>query len=72
MQRKLSHMQLNNFKVYVQKLVKKGKNKNYWLTGQWHNDVVASKQYTNVVSLNKKAIKPLFLIIYKKSEFRNV
>lgn len=41
------------------------KDKNYWLTGQWHSDVVASKQYNNVVSLNKKAIKPLFLIIYK-------
>ncbi|MDO4779333.1 MAG: hypothetical protein Q4A42_07235 [Tissierellia bacterium] len=41
------------------------KDKNYWLTGQWNSDIVHSKQYSNVVSLDKKAMKPLFLIIYK-------
>lgn len=41
------------------------KDKNYWLTGQWYTDIVDSKQYKNVISLNKKAMKPLFLIIYK-------
>lgn len=44
----------------------KGKeDKNYWLTGQWYNDVVNSKQYKEVVSLGNKAMKPLFLIIYE-------
>lgn len=41
------------------------KDKNYWLTSQWYIDIVNSKQYKNVVALNKKAMKPLFLIIYK-------
>lgn len=44
------------------------KDKNYWLTGQWYDDVMNSKQYNNVVSLGKKAIKPLFLIIYKSEK----
>lgn len=44
----------------------KGKiDKNYWLTGEWYTDIVDSKQYSNVISLGKKAMKPLFLIIYK-------
>ena len=44
------------------------KDKNYWLTGQWYDDVMNSKQYNNVVSLGKKAMKPLFLIIYKSEK----
>ena len=44
------------------------KDKYYWLTGQWYNDVIYSKQYKSVVSLGKKAMKPLFLIIYKSKE----
>lgn len=44
------------------------KDKNYWLTGQWYHDVMNSKQYNNVVSLGKKAMKPLFLIIYKSEK----
>ena len=43
------------------------KDKYYRLTG-WYNDVVYSKQYKSVVSLGKKAMKPLFLIIYKSKE----
>lgn len=44
------------------------KDKNYWLTGQWYDDVMNSKQYNNVVSLGKNAMKPLFLIIYKSEK----
>ncbi|MBL7575794.1 hypothetical protein SAMN00017477_1533 [Peptoniphilus asaccharolyticus DSM 20463] len=44
------------------------KDKNYWLTGQWYDDVMSSKQYNNVISLGKKAMKPLFLIIYKSEK----
>ena len=44
------------------------KDKYHLLTGQWYNDVVYSKQYKSVVSLGKKAMKPLFLIIYKSKE----
>lgn len=40
----------------------------YWLTGQWYNDIMQSKQYNNVISLGKKAMKPLFLIVYKSPE----
>ncbi len=43
------------------------KDKYYRLTG-WYNDVVYSKQYKSVVSLGKKAMKPLFLIIYKSKQ----
>lgn len=42
--------------------------KYYWLTGQWYNDVIYSKQYNGVVLLGKKAMKPLFLIIYKSKQ----
>lgn len=48
--------------------VKGRKNKFYWLTGQWYNDVIYSKQFNNVVSLGNKAMKPLFLIIYKSKQ----
>lgn len=44
------------------------KDKFYWLTGQWYNDVMYSKQYISVILLGKKAMKPLFLIIYKSKE----
>lgn len=44
------------------------KDKFYWLTGQWYNDVVYSKQYISVILLGKKAMKPLFLIIYKSKQ----
>ena len=44
---------------------KGNRDKEYWLTGQWYSDVVDSKQYRNVTSSGKKAMKPLFLIIYK-------
>ncbi len=44
---------------------KGNRDKDYWLTGQWYSDVTDSKQYQNVVSTGKKAMKPLFLIIYK-------
>lgn len=43
---------------------KQKKDKFYNLTG-WYNDVMGSEQYSNVISLGKKAMKPLFLIIYK-------
>ena len=43
------------------------KDKYYRLTG-WYNDVIYSKQYKSVVSLGKKAMKPLFLIIYKSKQ----
>ena len=42
--------------------------KYYWLTGQWYNDVIYSKQYNGVLLLGKKAMKPLFLIIYKSKQ----
>ncbi len=44
---------------------KGNREKDYWLTGQWYSDVTDSEQYRNVVSSGKKAMKPLFLIIYK-------
>lgn len=33
--------------------------------GEWYHDVMDSKQYHNVILLGNKAMKPLFLIIYK-------
>ena len=42
--------------------------KNYWLTGKWYSDATESKQYENVVSLGNKAMKPLFLILYKSED----
>ena len=47
------------------------KDKNYWLTGQQYKDVMNSKQYSNVVLLDKIAMKPWFLIIYK-SEYAGI
>ncbi len=44
---------------------KEKKDKFYWLKGEWYHDVMDSKQYHNVILLDKKAMKPLFLIIYK-------
>ena len=35
-----------------------------------YNDVIYSKQYKSVVSVGKKEMKPLFLIIYKSKEAR--
>ncbi|MDY6062855.1 MAG: hypothetical protein SPI53_03600 [Erysipelotrichaceae bacterium] len=47
-------------------LVEKGnKDKSYWQTAQWYNDVKNSIQYQNVIKLNNVALKPLYLIIYK-------
>ena len=43
---------------------KEKKDKFYWLKGEWYHDVMDSKQYHNVILLDKKAMKPLFLIIY--------
>ena len=43
---------------------KKGEeDKNYWLTGQWYADATESARYQNVVSLGRKAMKPLLLIL---------
>lgn len=44
---------------------KEKKDKFYWLKGEWYHDVMDSKQYHNVILLGNKAMKPLFLIIYK-------
>ena len=44
---------------------KEKKDKFYWLKGEWYHDVIDSKQYNNVILLGNKAMKPLFLIIYK-------
>ena len=44
---------------------KEKKDKFYWLKGEWYHDVMDSKQYHNVILLVNKAMKPLFLIIYK-------
>ncbi|WP_311443486.1 hypothetical protein [Ezakiella coagulans] len=44
---------------------KEKKDKIYWLKGEWYHDVMDSKQYHNVILLGNKAMKPLFLIIYK-------
>ncbi|MDD7731617.1 MAG: hypothetical protein SPI61_07225 [Ezakiella sp.] len=44
---------------------KEKKDKFYWLKGEWYHDVMDSKQYHNVILLENKAMKPLFLIIYK-------
>lgn len=44
---------------------KGNEDRNYWLTGQWYSDATDSEQYQNVISLGKKAMKPLFLILYK-------
>lgn len=53
----------------VTKIYEKGeREKFYWLTGQWFNDLMGSKQYRNVISLGNKAMKPLFLIIYKSKD----
>lgn len=41
------------------------RDRTYWLTGQWYSDAMGSEQYANVVHLGEKAVKPLFLIIYK-------
>lgn len=41
------------------------RDRTYWLTGQWYGDAMGSEQYANVVHLGEKAVKPLFLIIYK-------
>ncbi|MBP0986624.1 MAG: hypothetical protein J6W57_07425 [Oscillospiraceae bacterium] len=37
----------------------------YWLTGQWYSNALGSEQYREVVSLGRKAMRPLFLIVYK-------
>lgn len=44
---------------------KEKKDKFYWLKGEWYHDVMDSKQYHNVILSGNKAMKPLFLIIYK-------
>lgn len=44
---------------------KEKKDRFYWLKGEWYHDVMDSKQYHNVILLGNKAMKPLFLIIYK-------
>lgn len=44
---------------------KEKKDKFYWLKGEWYHDVMDSKLYHNVILLGNKAMKPLFLIIYK-------
>ena len=44
---------------------KEKKDKFYWLKGEWYHDVMDSKQYHNVILLGNKAMKPLFLVIYK-------
>ena len=57
------------FQDLCEEIDEKGnKDKNYWLTGQWYSDVMESEQYTSVVSLGDKAVKPLFLIIYKSND----
>ena len=42
--------------------------KYYWLTGQWYSNIVDSSEYSEVVALGNKAMKPLLLIIYKSPE----
>lgn len=37
----------------------------YWLRGEWYDDALKSEEYAYVVSLKEKAMKPLFLILYK-------
>ena len=51
--------------VCTEIIEKQKRDKEYPLKGQWYHDVMESKQYSNVISLGKEAMKPLFLIIYK-------
>lgn len=44
------------------------KDKKYWLTTNWHSDVIDSKQYKKVISMGTEAMKPLYLIIYKSHD----
>ncbi len=44
---------------------KANEDKEYCLRGQWHDNALGSEEYKNVVSLKEKAMRPLFLIIYK-------
>ena len=37
----------------------------YVLRGQWLPDILNSEQYNEVISMGNKAMKPLYLIIYK-------
>jgi|GEM_PF-2001378 len=48
------------------KIDQKGEvDKEYWLRGEWYDDALKSEEYAYVVSLKEKAVKPLFLILYK-------